>query len=1453
MALGLTVTVRDAFSARARNIGRGFTNLDDIAYRSARGISRSADLIQAEVYRIAQTFAAGFAVLGTLVFPTKRAMEFGEAMAQVATIADYTRTNMEALRKEVLRQAYLYPTSPMEQAEGLYRTISSGFIDTAEATTILDEATRLGVTSLTSTTQTLRALTGVLNAYGGSAEDAWLYSARLFETMRYGRIKMDELGKYVGYGASAAGMAGINVDDMLASVAAMTLGSLSPEQAFQYYRQLVIGTVKPTAQAERVARKYNIPLGRNALVGQFQGDWSAWLKHAYDVVAVQHDNLEDFARLLSGRQAFAGAATLLNMWDKFSAAREGIASPWVLDEFGVVITSQERAFRIIERQLSYQVTQFRGAVTGIITSLGTASEQFFVPIFRAINRVAGSIQVLVERYPQIQQFFLGATLAATASLMVFGALQVSLLRQSAAWAKLREQAKLTQFRFFGMNLTAGQTVRTISGMFLLLTLGFWGVRKAFEQNWMGIEDRWRKVRAVANAFTQMERDGQFYYLPTPIWEQLKEMGLDDFVVRLTMLRYRVATFLTGLRVGATEFIQGFASAVGSAIDRFVNTVARVSEPLANRMRAFFDTFRMRPEDVAEWAEMGRAVGRATGAVAVFVTGLLTARSVVAGMRALGFLLLAPFRMLKALLLDIPRNLLGGLIERARALRSRILKDRAQSAGVDWAGMAAAEAASSRDTLLNARTLNARIQNANLTVMRAVETAVTPVGSAGRRKGLRHRVGPVMTVPVPQRERGRLSRMGSAVAQRSRGIAEGIARAGRGASGSARALSRRLMTGLDTLLLMGTVGGTFAGKRLRSGWGRARSFSLMEYLAGTPDSEWTRYNRRTGMFERGHWGRGRREGVFMRQREISPRDAGLISRIGGIYIPSTVDWTRERGRRAREQTRGAVRGAGRGMRGLGLAALSFLNPANLAKRFKAIPWGKILNPMNLVRAFAQIKWNQVLWVPLRTALASIGKQLTVWGTRLASLLLGPVGVTVAAISTLLGVGLFGSIKAQFGSVGAYMAERMPTWYRLFQRLGWFVSDIWEGIKSSTLSVISAIGDGLRSLGSGIGSFFSNLWSGIQRNMLDPMGQKLHEWAAQDGVVGTLSKMAIELGNLFRDGTGLKTEADRQALEDWKKREDRFLHNRRITEEEFAKVVRPLPHVDIEGLPVSQYGDALRANLYAGRVGRRERSWMSSWMAKALWETGSPVPVDPTNLPDLDKLHTAQLKELQPALRKWLEDDDVRAAMRDGRTGAWGRHTYQTLADFAEAINERLEKEQAALEGIQIDEEPPIDYDRMGRTTEDAVEAGVVRGMERVQAAATSVYDTEEYRALWKEQVQNPFEQYYREYSEALARDEATELLTEPEDRREFRRLLSPPPRDTEGAVERGHRGGEENLRSLIGQVSRVVEEARRVVEAAGTQAPVFLDGHQVGKVIRKQNSIHGEDHGARVMRVGNPAA
>lgn len=659
--LGITIAVRDLFSSRAARISRGFSSLDDTAYRAARGISHAAMQIEEQIFDITRALAASAAILSTVAWPTKKAMEFGTAVSEIATIADEASLNLKKVEETLINQSFRFPTTPLQQAEAAYQAVSAGFIESAQALRVVEDATELAVTTRTKTPLALRGLTGVLNAYapffGGQEKAATqgdYVADLLFETIRRGRLRMDELGKYIGYVASSAAIGGVNIEDMLANLSTMTLGSLSPEQSAQYLRQLMIGTLRPTRIAQRIGDKYGINFGIDA-IEEFGGEWSGWLFNAYDTIIGQGGDMSEFARLLSGRQAFAGAATIINLRDKFREIRQGMEDRYAVDELGQVITTRERALGIQQKELSYQLKRLVSGWEAVITVMGRAPKQALEPITALLATMTGGILQVVQAVPMISKVF--ATFATTAgiSVLVYAITRIKALKN--AMLELKQAAKVTAYPLFGMRVTLFEFTRVVGGAVLIVGGLVSLIKKAYDSNWMGLADKVRRttlvMRSLFHAF--MNLDGKWGTITQTMYDQLEKEGLLGTFRSLFMLGYRIRSFFMGIADGFRQFMISLGLAIYDGLSWVANKLEDIFPGLAGYIQSaaeWIKDLKIEESDVDRWRNIGYTFGMIAAGVAAVVIPLLAWKSILLVSRGLLWTMTAPLKAMKFLMWDI---------------------------------------------------------------------------------------------------------------------------------------------------------------------------------------------------------------------------------------------------------------------------------------------------------------------------------------------------------------------------------------------------------------------------------------------------------------------------------------------------------------------------------------------------------------------------------------------------------------------------------------------------------------------------------------------------------------------------------------------------------------------------------------------------------------------------------
>ncbi len=191
-------------------------------------------------------------------------IDFDISMAKVKTIADTTVVSFRDLKQGVYDIAKQTGQSAVSIAEALNQCISSN-VETKDALNVTSAAAKLAKAGFTDTATAVDVLTTIMNSYGISAEHVTLISDKLIETQDKGKTTVGALGESFGKVAGLAQQAGISLDEVLASVATLTLTNGSASESLTSLKAAISNIIKPTAEAKEVADKLHIQFNATAL------------------------------------------------------------------------------------------------------------------------------------------------------------------------------------------------------------------------------------------------------------------------------------------------------------------------------------------------------------------------------------------------------------------------------------------------------------------------------------------------------------------------------------------------------------------------------------------------------------------------------------------------------------------------------------------------------------------------------------------------------------------------------------------------------------------------------------------------------------------------------------------------------------------------------------------------------------------------------------------------------------------------------------------------------------------------------------------------------------------------------------------------------------------------------------------------------------------------------------
>jgi len=273
--LGLRTAAFDRGLSKSRKGIKGFEGSVRSAGKSLMGMAGIASA------------GAGLYTLNRVLVSSTR--HFLEQMAEVSTMLDdHAMHLMPQYNKQIREMSVRMGESTSTLTRGLYDILSSG-VAAAKAMRVLGTASKMAKAGVSDTAVTADALTTILNSYGKSAEQATEISDDLFATIKAGKLTMAELAPNIGKVASLAATAGVSLEDLLATTAALTQGGLKTEFAVTALRSIITSLVSPTEEAAAAAKNFGLVLDTNTLKseglhGIIQKLAKAELKHLEKII-----------------------------------------------------------------------------------------------------------------------------------------------------------------------------------------------------------------------------------------------------------------------------------------------------------------------------------------------------------------------------------------------------------------------------------------------------------------------------------------------------------------------------------------------------------------------------------------------------------------------------------------------------------------------------------------------------------------------------------------------------------------------------------------------------------------------------------------------------------------------------------------------------------------------------------------------------------------------------------------------------------------------------------------------------------------------------------------------------------------------------------------------------------------------------------------------------------------
>ncbi len=184
--------------------------------------------------------------------------KFEEGLGNTLTLLDSTAPEGFAQKLEKVAKSGIKAGFSIEDTtKALFDSVSA--LGTGqEALDAFDTAQTLAIGGAASLSISVDGLTSIMNAYGKETTKANDVANAFFSAQKGGKTTVAALASNVGKVAPSAKAAGIGFKTLLATMAQLTLGGLSTEEATTGLRGAINSLVKPSKEAEKLLRATGI-------------------------------------------------------------------------------------------------------------------------------------------------------------------------------------------------------------------------------------------------------------------------------------------------------------------------------------------------------------------------------------------------------------------------------------------------------------------------------------------------------------------------------------------------------------------------------------------------------------------------------------------------------------------------------------------------------------------------------------------------------------------------------------------------------------------------------------------------------------------------------------------------------------------------------------------------------------------------------------------------------------------------------------------------------------------------------------------------------------------------------------------------------------------------------------------------------------------------------------------
>lgn len=303
----------------------GKLNLSIAINLLTQGVSRGAQQVQNTFKKLKSSITSTLGNLGIglglgsfFTSMVNAGRSFEDAMARVRAVSNAAGSDFRKMREEAVKMGANTKYSATEAANALENLTRNG-LSAADAAAALSKNLEFAQANSIELAMGADILTNTMNEFGLKVSDLGKISDILSSTAAHSATNVELLGDALTNAAPLAQNCGIGIQETNAALGTLANVGIKGADAGTALRQFFLGLSHDTPQGAKALAKYGLAINQTTL--QADGLQKTLEKMSKSGIGRDNNALSD----VFGSRAFAGAASLINNYDKFVSMNKTLA------------------------------------------------------------------------------------------------------------------------------------------------------------------------------------------------------------------------------------------------------------------------------------------------------------------------------------------------------------------------------------------------------------------------------------------------------------------------------------------------------------------------------------------------------------------------------------------------------------------------------------------------------------------------------------------------------------------------------------------------------------------------------------------------------------------------------------------------------------------------------------------------------------------------------------------------------------------------------------------------------------------------------------------------------------------------------------------------------------------------------------------------------------------------